>query len=984
MFDNQNDASASPSLLTHSKALFEDFLEFVVRGYVFSESERSRVDGPLNAKDEKKISDGSRIDGRIPYLMTLSGKGGYIEGDAFSGRVHYRNVTLLDHSISVARGGAVFLELDLRAYGLDEASLKMHVAEAIAVGFLHDADKMLEQDRRSDILCNADIASVMDRYGITLWLERHGVSITPAEMLAKINAVEITRSDFVTPDGELLQPSEVRNSGYVKLADRLDGIFLDSQKTPEDLIDEIQQFGVTQKGSAAANDVFRTNVLQQGWRKVHIRAPQTPFILSNFQLGLSAAVQSVHGMPPLFEVHHDGEFFALIPETRYDEVIDLAVEDAVRPLNMQVRIDTNPKGSRDILDAKADCSDILDAAAASQRDASSALFVHKKFLTGAKSLTAEIDALLAPFNFMPDFSGLTGFEGSHYQPWPAKEQDLDRDQKRAKSAALAIVLACTEPSDKKLAKTVPDFSVRESELLQLLSEFEHTAPSWVIEMDKLSRLTIVSVWAACLCDEDPDLDDRIFRDSGLIDLWLSGDGHGRSGLCDKIVDLGEVLIPTVKDWLGASITRAFVEWDESAKEGFCHFTGLPVMLSKQVDGKLGLDGVKVSAFSGREGRPASPFSSKSQTLISDIALAEQKLRIHAAAGHAEGKIPNYISSPSMMGLFASLNLKSDRDFLSCGHFDLLRLEDKSGKKPLPVTDIYGQRIFFGQHVSMPEKTIDVLEYVEMMMRSALRMGRPVHIFKGLPVLQNSFFYFDAMPPVLKRALGGNSLRLEQLRPSLKILGVIKNLAEINAAGLDVALRFADPDTRFAAACQGIVIIDHMPTDKQKNNKWLRNSLYNATQEMEADMSENENAVVQFAKAMTEIQEWPGSEASNNVKTFGLRVALEAIEDCVNEIHQYGRDSLVAAVAGAVQMEMERSGRVQWNGRAKGVPFPAEKMAATAELFVDEVWGKAFSGKAPASKARRIASAVYQVGFETAYRRKFDSHRAEKAEAPSES
>ena len=917
--------------------------------------------------------------------MTVSGKGGYVEGDAFSGREHFRNVTLLDHSISVARGGAVFLELDLRAYGLDEASLKMRVAEAIAVGFLHDADKMLGLDRTSELLAEDkekdSVATLMERYGITLWLERQGLQISPAAMLAKINAVEVTRSDFIPPDGVLLQPSEIRNSGYIKLADRLDGIFLDSQKTPEDLIDEIQQFGVTQKGSAAVNDVFRTNVLQQGWRKVHIRAPQTPFILSNFQLGLSAAVQSIHGMPPLFEVHHDGEFFALIPESRYDEVIDLAVEDAVRPLNMPVRIDTNPKGSRDILDAKADCSDILDAAAASQRDASSALFVHKKFLTGAKSLTAEIDALMAPFNFMPDFSGLTGFEGSHYQPWPAKEQDLDRDQKRSKSAALAIVLACTEPSDKNLAKQVPDFSVREAELLRLLSEFGHTAPSWVLEMDKLSRLTVVSVWAACLCDEDPDLDDRIFRDSGLINLWLSGDGHGRSGLCDKIVDYGMILVPAVQRWLKSNINGTFVVVDESNSEGRCHFTNHPVVIANKINDKSGIVGLNVSAFSGREGRPSSPFSPKSQTLVSPIAFAEQRLSVDATGRSGKDKIPFLTSAPSMMGLFASLNLTADREAIQVDRYDLTRLDSGPKGEAYPVTDVYNQRLFFRQRTQKPEKMLDD---IEILMRCALRMGRPVHVFKGLPTPQNGFFYFDAMPPVLQRALGGNSLRLEQLRPSLRIIGIIKNLTEINAAGPDVALRFADPDTRFAAACQGIAIIDHMPTDKQKNNRWLRNSLYNATQEMEPDMSDNESAVIQFAKAMTEIQEWPGSDASNNVKTFGLRVALGAVEDCVNEINQTDRTSLIAAVAGSLQLEMERSSRLQWNGRMKGVPFPTAKMAATAELFVDEVWGKAFSGKAPASKARRIASAVYQVGFETAYRRKFDSHRAEKAEAPSES
>jgi len=947
--------------------LFETFLEGVVKSHVFADTERALADGPLTEKAQKDIASGRRIDDRTPYLMTLSGKGGYVPGPAFAAREPYRNITLLDHLISVARGAAVFAEIDLRASGVTE-ELEARIATLIAVGFLHDADKMLSMSRQEDLTAT-HIATLMARYGVDAYLETHGVRITTDHMLSLINAVEVTRSDVLRPGMTLLSTREKQDAGYVRLADRLEGHFLDSRKGPDAMIDEIKAFGG-----------LRSDALRRGWRKIHMRAPHTPFLLSNFQLGLSTASRSAFGMPPLIETLHDGEFLAVIPEEGSDRVIEAAIADAVRPFGLRMRVDINARGSRDLLDGRGDARDLISALSETPRDAAKALFVHVDHLQGSGDLQGRIDGMTAGFGFMPDFGGLEKFAGKHYQPWPDRGGDEERAWIRSRAGALAVGLGCAEPADKALAERVPDAAAREAELVAVLTRYGHEIPAWFEVLGRPSRQSLLAILAAGHAGSDPDLDEEVFGRDGLLNLWLSGDGAARAGLTDKIGDPGAEMAGAAKGWYRSLIGGGFTWADETILEGRCHFTNLPVRLTDRIDGKSGLDGVKVSAFSGREGRPESHTSSKSQTLVSPVAFAEHRLRTIYGEGAGFGSVPAYISSPSTLGLFATLNMRDDKAFLEINQFDLMRLEEKNGKRAFPVTDTYGRRVFFARHFSIPEKQIEIIQQIRMMMRSALRMGRPVHVFRGLPTPQAAFFHIDAAPDVIRRAIGGGSLRIEQLRPAIDLLEMIEQMAEINAIGSETALRFADPETRFAAACEALVAMERLPEEKQKQKTGLRWRLQNITRDKEIRMSQNENVLIAFAQAMAGIQEAPRRDASNNVKTMGLRIALEAVEGCQNDIHQTGRESLIAAVAGMMQNEFERAGRVNWIGKPQGNPFPTRRATEAATLFVDEVWAKAFSGRSPASKARRIATAVYQIAFENEHRRRFDERRANEAAA----
>ncbi|WP_205619216.1 hypothetical protein [Neomegalonema perideroedes] len=926
-------------------------MEIVVRRGAFGSAERDFQQGPLTEKAAKDVAAGKRIDPRTPWLCRISGKGGYAEGEAFEKRKLFRNVSLLDHLVSVARGAAVFAELDLRAAKASEDQIRKRVARQIAVGFLHDADKMLDKSR-VDELTVQDVAGLMTRYRVDVFLQEAGVELDPGDLLSMIHAVEVSRSNLTAPGMSLLSNEAQKDCLYARLADRMESKFL---KTPNGVRDMLEEW--------ASFEGLRAKAALGAWRVVHLRSAHTPFLLNQLQIGLSHAVQRLAGMPPLIEIHHDGELLALIPEAVAEVAIEEGIAQATRRLRLKMRVMTNPRGARDILEGGSGIHDLLSVLEDNPDEASKALFVHVDLLTGANSLRDSIDELLIPLGLPTNYAGLEKFPGKHYQPWPTRGGSLDELEvaRRGYAAALVVGLGCTEPGEKRLAERTPDAAKREAELLALLEAEGHAPPEWLGALEhRLSRQTLLAGWAAGLAGEDSELSDRIFGEDGLLKLWLCGDGVERAGLLEKIGDPGAALAGAATIWLRAALNRRFLSADEQAP-GRCHFTNTPVGLDAEIDAKSGLDGLKVSAFSGREGRPEFFDRTKSQTLVSAPAAAEHRLRSLMSEGRGGGDVPAYVSTPTMMGLFASLNMEADQDFLQIDHYDLARLEAKPGKEVYPETQTYGQRVMFARHVSIPPKTADAVKLARMMMQAALRLGRPVHVFKGLPTPNNAYVHFDFLPGAIERGMGGASLRLEQLPDALRLLGLIEDMADAPNLGLELALRFADPATRFAAACEALAALNRLPEDKLKTSP-LPHPLRHFVRSPDIPMTKSDELLIDYARSMTRIQTAPKREASNSERSLGLRIALEAIDECA-EIGQIGPESFKAGIAGKLEEEFERSSRLAWRGKEKGLPFPRKAAMETATLFVERLWPEVFKNRQPAAKARRISLAIYQVAFD---------------------
>ena len=963
-------------MLSIAPKFYETFLRTVVRRAAFGTDERQRSAGPLPDKTAKMIAEKKRIDHRTPWLMTVSGKGGFVPGSAFADRERFRNISLLDHLVSVARGAAVFAELDLRAAGIEDVKIRPRIALLIAVGFLHDADKILKLSRTDD-MTPANIEGLMARYRITEYLEASGVRLAPADLLSMIHAVEVTRSGTLKPGMRLLSVEEMKDCAYVRLADRLEGLFLDSTKGIDAMVAELNKFGG-----------FRSDVFAFGWRSVRVRSAHTPFLLNELQRGVSAEVMRLSGMPPLLEIHHDGELLAIFPEPVADEAIDGAINRAIGRLRLGMRVMTNPRGTRDILDGGSDVQDILSLLDKTPSEASKALFIHVDLLEGPGSVRDRIDELLTSYGFPANFAGKDKFTGRHFQSWPVRDGESENlIGIRRDAGALAIGLGCAEPKRKDLAVRVPDAACREAELAEALEATEHEIPDCLTAVKhSSSRQTLLAAVAAALADKDEVLYSRLFGGDGLLHLWLCGDGAGRAGLLEKIGDPGAVFRQAASDWLHGAIARRFIAAGIEESGRRCHFTNFPVGPEACIDTASGLDGIKVSAFSGREGRPESFQSTKKQTLVSAPAAAEHRLRTILGEGRSGGDVPAYISTPTMMGLFANLHLGNiDDEFLQINHYDLVRLEAKPRYPVFPEAETYGHHLMFARHVSIPTNTMEIIRLARMMMESALRIGRPVHVFKGLPTSENGFVYFNFLPGAIERGLeqiscrksdihksgnGGRSLRLEQIPEAIKLMKNMEDMGTIPNLGLEVALRYADPRTRFAAACETLAVLNRLHDDKINKLISLKMTLQTITRSSDIPMTQTDNVIIEFARAMTRIQDAPSRDASNAERTLGLKIALEAVEGCATAIKQAGTETLIAAIAGTLENEFERSSRRSWRGKNRGYPFPRKATKEAATLFVERVWPVAFRSRPPASKARRIAMAVYQVAFENeSYRRR---------------
>src|SRR3546814_5106890 len=95
-------------------------------------------------------------------------------------------------------------------------------------------------------------------------------------------------------------------------------------------------------------------------------------------------------------------------------------------------------------------------------------------------------------------------------------------------------------------------------------------------------------------------------------------------------------------------------------------------------------------------------------------------------------------------------------------YDLMRADRKDGKAVFFATDSYNARHRIGRFDELPNRFADRIAFFRMAITSALRSGRPIHVFQGLPYLRPEFFYADCLGPELRSLIGGDGFPLEAL------------------------------------------------------------------------------------------------------------------------------------------------------------------------------------------------------------------------------
>jgi hypothetical protein len=349
-------------------------------------------------------------------------------------------------------------------------------------------------------------------------------------------------------------------------------------------------------------------------------------------------------------------------------------------------------------------------------------------------------------------------------------------------------------------------------------------------------------------------------------------------------------------------------------------------------------------------------SDQSDTHLSPVALAEHKLRQGHFPGGVKSGVPTLLSSPATQGLFGGLTLAGDRvlDLLSV--YDLSRQDTQKGRV-YQGWEVHRQRQRFLRYERLLERLEDQVNHFDLLLRAALRLGRPVHIFRGLPITVRDFFFCDALPPVLEQLFGGSGLRIEQIEPALEKLAFVKLLLQTPGLGYEYLRLYAQQKTRFQALC----LIYCRLRDRDKDpERFFHNQL---RQELHAflkggNVPEKDQPLVRFGRVAASIQKYPmSSSTSKEMLVFKLCL------DAVLEARRAGQNdslSMTFAITNALEINLVRKKEAAKRGQNE--PPLQARCKAVAEQFVNEIWFGACEGKPPSQARKRILGGIYRVAF----------------------
>lgn len=923
--------------------VYADFMAEVVEVHVITDRT-----GPLPDDKKRKGQDaGKLVDTRIPRLLTLSGKGGYHPDPVLrSSYAQSANVTLLDHLLSVVRGALTFAVLDLLAANpqADRQALVENLRRLAAIGFLHDLDKELGLARNAALPLDT-VAVRWIRYGLDRFTSGATPALTPDQVRALIEQVEASQAYRSPPN---VSPPRVIASlmPYVALADKLDGLWL--KEGIDAVLTRLRQ-----------DQSLRSDIMRD-WAVFDLFDPHHPFLIDELQRALSNACRPV---PPLIEVHQDGRLLMLVPAARSAEIRAKALKQVrgylARKL-FRMRINVSNRGVPEILESQPDhaaLSAFMAGGTLPDRDLGR-LFLVKAELARDRVLTDHLDRLLAEIGLAPTWPKVVGQTLSPYPNPTALSPEAQARLRRAGHLALLL--------NHKSVKELPDYEQREQCLLEIVGR---ERPVWLTELEHApSRRTLSALWVTRLAVDDPELADRVWGENGLLYRWLEGPEGGR-GLRHTI---------DAKD--GRLLEQVILHFNQRldgqpmgdlADEGrHCLFTGQPVARTDSFKEADQLYEIKKSAFSGRDGRLEALDAVLGETHVSPVSYTEYRLRglVHAGAGGKADGIPTLVSSPSTTGLFAALALDQEQDFQTLSSYDLAREEVAKGRV-YRGADVYRHRYRIARFERQPDKTRDLLDWLRLLMQASRRLGRPLHLFRGLPVQEKAFFAVDALPDRLAGLLGGRRLRLEQLPGALERLNTALLILDANGLGYEVLDRYARPATRLGAVCLAWAHFQDAARNGSAARQYNPASRFRREFEQlleENAMSKTEAPLVALGRAASRIQRWPGYDASRNEELLTFNLSLETAIGAWR-LGQTDAESLTMAVAGELEVNLARkdlfaSGKRRTDGENLG-----QALTAFAQQFVSDVWFGVLKGRPPAQVSRRILGSIYRLSFLTAAR-----------------
>jgi hypothetical protein len=931
--------------------IYQRFLQDVLEACVLKE----RSGPPLGERQKQACQEGREIDPRTLYLMSISGKGGWDDDPGKWKRYrHNQNVTLLDHLLSVVRGAMLLAALDwlLDNPEMDETDLRQRLTMIAVIGFLHDLDKMLGLPR-DEALTLEHVRMAVERYGITPFLAAERVALSDEQIRFLIEQAEDSqryRNPADIPPPRAWKQAVER---YVKLADKLDGLWQQHGANGglEAIIQRLQQ------------DQSLSSLLLAQWEAIDIYDPHHPFLLDELQRRLSHACQRLAGIPPLLETHQDGRLFMLIPIEQAEAIKQDGLRRLVNNLPFKLEINISNRGLPELMNGQPDHAGLGEFLQTEQRRTLGQLFRIRNDLV--QQVTKPLDECLGKLGLAPRWPKTMGQTSTPYPDPDALDALAESHFLRA--AHLALLLNLKLPVNKK--NGLPDYAERENQLLALGAP---ELPEWLAAIDDdQSRRVLLSLWVASL-GENAEITAIIWGDAGLLKRWLEGNEE-TFGFNRFFAGEGVVIQQAIDRHFGQLMNKQRVFPLDETCEGRCLFTDEPS--NTLMASNLGLYEVKVSAFTGREGKPDSLTApAKGEVPIGYVSLAEHKLRreVYSIQGGKPSGVPTLLSSPVTTGLFGALILNNEQQFPALSVYDLSRQKVEKDKANYRGLEAYRHRYRMARLERIPENTEDQINLIRLLLTACLRIGRPIHVFKGLPTQQKAFFYFDAMPSVLKQLLGDQELRLEQIPMAISRLNMAQTLASTPGLGYDVLGLYAMQRTRFQAVC--LAWCHASEALKQPNNQkysamhqlaaWLSLE-FHATLQRRNFMSRSDGALVRLGQAAARIQRRPLGQSSTNDEMLVFNICMESAR-VLRSAAQTDTESMVYGIAGELETNLVRKDKAAARKHRDEQVLEAACIDF-ARQFVTEVWQGVLNGKPPAQKNRRLLGSVYRMAFLQSFR-----------------
>ena len=429
--------------------------------------------------------------------------------------------------------------------------------------------------------------------------------------------------------------------------------------------------------------------------------------------------------------------------------------------------------------------------------------------------------------------------------------------------------------------------------------------------------------------------------------------------------------------LSGKLIPQYDDASESSKK--CFLCNMPTIPQRKVSTSWNVHGVKVSAFSGRDGRNDHLASPQADTHLCLVCQAELKLRQIAQSKYKGGKdIPPLVSSPLTVGLFGGLVYHQEQDrYRSMGLNDLGRLNPAKG-------DVYGgldvqkHRIRIARLESIPRRDAELVVELRRILKAIQRLGRPIHIFQGAPRPHPAIFYSDSLPLWLERLLGGDSLRIEQLDQAISKLEFFELILNSPGLGSEWAKQMTDPDDSVKLGAFCVAWTEAVDRSNSANGQ-LKSSLCKLEKEarQRAQMilkkrdnngmkiQENQDPIVRLAWLATRIQRRIGSGASVNKQLLCWKEALSFFSR-VQEITG-DQTALILGLAGTIEEKLKHGSSDYAAKKYRDGQSLQDACIEFAAHFVNHVWVEVFKSKEPTSQAQRKASAIYRFALLTAYR-----------------